>query len=230
MILETSAILGEQAGLSIDTLSRNALITNATAAYSGGASAITDISLADHEFNYEDILKQYFTLQANNARPIGGSFIIVTHPYSVGSLFKDPVFVNMFNNETDENKIRSGKIGRILNCDIYVSSNSYESANAGKSGTTDVYSALFLGDESFGRAGMSTLMPGNLDSGGVDEWTNTGKQVRPVNLIVKDLDSGGSDDPLNQRGSIGWKVSHDLEVLNSDWIINLYHANMASDD
>ena len=40
ILSEISSLLGEQAGLSIDTLIRNALISGATAAYSGGVSAI----------------------------------------------------------------------------------------------------------------------------------------------------------------------------------------------
>jgi N4-gp56 family major capsid protein len=120
-------------------------------------------------------------------------------------------------------------MGRIMNCDIYISSNAYENVDAGADSTTDVYSALIIGGDSFGVAGVSSLEPKLIDSGGSEEYTMTGKNV-PAELIVKGTDSGGAENLLNQRGSIGWKVTNDVQILNSNWIINLEHANMFSDD
>ena len=72
-------------------------------------------------------------------------------------------------------------------------------------------------------------MAKNVDSAGSDEFSMTGKQVKPIEIIIKELGSGGSEDPLNQRGSAGWKATLDVEVLEADWIRNLYHVNDFSD-
>lgn len=216
--------------LSVDTLIRNAMISGASSAYAGGASATASIDYPTHEISYKDIVKQVFVLQAANTMPTdGGRFIIVMHPHSLASLFNDEVFVDLFVQETDDSAIRSGKMGRIMNCDIYISSNAYENVDAGADSTTDVYSALIIGGDAFGVAGVSSLEPKLIDSGGSEEYTMTGKNV-PAELIVKGTDSGGAENPLNQRGSIGWKVTNDVQILNSNWIINLEHANMFSDD
>jgi hypothetical protein len=48
--------------------------------------------------------------------------------------------------------------------------------------------------------------------------------TRPVEIIIKDLGENG-DDPLNMRGTCGWKVTHEEQVLNDDFIRNLEHIN-----
>jgi hypothetical protein len=58
----------------------------------------------------------------------------------------------------------------------------------------------------------------------------TGQMVKPVSIIVKNLGSAGADDPLDQRGTIAWKMAFNSAVLNSSWIRNLEHVNVASDD
>lgn len=137
--------------------------------------------------------------------------------------------MNAFIQGTQE-ELKTGKMGTVLNCDIYCSSNSYENADAGAGSTTDVYEAFFIGAEAFGTAGMAGFDPKNVDMGGTGDFNMTGKQVKPVEIIVKQVDSGGADNPLNQRGSIGWKASNDTEILNSNFMIGFNHTTMYSDD
>ena len=123
-----------------------------------------------------------------------------------------------------------GKVGRLMNCDIYLSSNAYELADGGV-GNDDVYGGLFIGDQSFGSCGMAGMEVADVDNAGPEENMGmTGKPVRPVEIIIKPLGSSGSNDPLNQRGSAGWKFSLDVEILDSSWIRNLYHTNAFSAD
>ena len=232
ILSETSGILGEQAGKSLDTLTRNALISGLTAAYSGGQSAITSLDSPEHDIDFRDLAKQISTLEAADARPMqNGRFILLLHPHTYWTLMLDPVFVNLFTMESGGGSaLRSGYMGYLVNCEIYVSSNCYESANAGAGGTTDVYGAIILGENCFAVAGMASLMPSEVDNAGAEEYTMTGRPVKPVDMIVKPVGSSGVNDPLNQRGSIGWKATHDCEILDSTWGINLYHTNMHSDD
>ena len=70
------------------------------------------------------------------------------------------------------------------------------------SGTSiDVHRALFYGKDSYGAV--------DLENGG-------GKP----DIIVKQLGSAGTDDPLNQRGSIGWKLPFTCEILQPDALIS----------
>jgi N4-gp56 family major capsid protein len=150
---------------------------------------------------------------------------IIMHPHSWATLMQDPTFVALFTREGGDS-IRSGMIGTILNAKIYLSSEAKEWADSGAGSTVDVYSALFIGMESYALAGMSGLAPNWTADGGPGMiWGElTGKPVQVTSIIVKGLGETGLD-PLNQRGTIGWKVTHDAIVLNSNWIISLEHAN-----
>jgi N4-gp56 family major capsid protein len=204
--------------LSVDTLNRNVLVAGATAAYSGGVSAVGSLDSPAHDISYKDFVKQVFALMGNNALQIGGKFQVIAHPHSIATLFNDETFANLFIQASDGDAIRNGQIGSIMGCDIYVSSNAYESANAG------------AGSTAWGVAGMSGLEFGDVDNAGVEEYTMSGKPVNPVQIVVKGTDSGGVENALNQRGSIGWKATHDAEMLDADHAIILYHTNMFSDD
>lgn len=51
------------------------------------------------------------------------------------------------------------------------------------------------------------------------------KQKPNIQIIVKELGASGTDDPLNQRGSIGWKVPFFCAaVIQDDFIVRLEHA------
>ncbi len=230
LISEVSSILGEQAGLSADTLIRDVITAGATKDYSGGAAGRTSLDAPIHNISYTDFVKAVATLEAANATPADGEFfIVIIHPHTWATLMQDPTFVNMWVQESDP-AIRSGYLGTILRCRLYISSNSRKYVDGGVGGTTDVYSMLFIARESYGTVGMSGNMPNVVDNAPDTARNMTGQQVKPVNIIVKQLGSAGADDPLDQRATIGWKMSLQTAVLNSDWILDLEHTNAFSDD
>lgn len=226
VISETSAILGEHAGKMIDILIRDELVANATIDYAGGASARNEIDAANDKIAYADIVYEVATLEANGAQPADGGFYpVLMHPHSWATLMQDSTFVTLFTREGGDS-IRSGLVGTILNCKIYLSSQSKEWADGGQNSTEDVYAALFFGNESYGLAGMSGMAPNwSADGGPGLIWGElTGRPVSVAEIIMKDLGETGFD-PLNLRGTIGWKATHDQIVLNANWIICLEHAN-----
>lgn len=142
----------------------------------------------------------------------------------------DPTFVNLFTKETDGAALRNGKMGVLMQCEIWISSNAYEVADTGV-GSDDVYGAILLGADAFGVAGMAGLEAKDVDMAGNEEYTMSGKAgIRPVDIIVKPVGSEGSADPMNQRGSMAWKASNDTEVLAAARIRVIYHTNMFSAD
>ena len=180
-VMYMSAILGEQAGLSIDTLRRNDITDGATKLYAGGNTARNQLASPNADLNYKDVLKAVATLQAANASPVqNGRFIIILHPDSLATLFLDPTIVNLFTFEAsrqDGSALRAGYAGTsvILGCDIYVTSNAREYANGGLGSTPDVYSALFIGREAYGIAGMGSIAPKEVDNGGPETFNMTGR-------------------------------------------------------
>lgn len=234
IVSEFSAILGEQAGLSADTLIRNALTDGATKDYAGSATSRATVDAPAHFLTYADFIKQVAALEADNAMPVDGEdFVCIMHSFTWATLMQDPTFVNLFIDESggDSNPLRSGYVGRILRCKIYVSSNSRKYVDEGVGSTTDVYSMLFIAREAYGTVGISATTPNlDLDSANPMSTNMTGQNVKPVEVIVKPLGSAGADDPLNQRATVGWKMSLGEAVTNSAWIRDLEHANVASDD
>ena len=71
----------------------------------------------------------------------------------------------------------------------------------------DVHATIIYGQNAFGMVKLG----------------GTGKPN--IQIIVKQLGSSGSDDPLNQRGTIAWKVNHfACAVLQDDFICRVEHA------
>lgn len=235
LVSEISGILGEQAGTSADTLIRNALTSGATKVYSGGQSARANLDSPQHDISYVDFLKALATLMANNALPVQGEvFICIMHPYTFATLYNDPTFVNLFVEAGpredgmggSSNPLRSGYMGRILMCDVYISSNVRSYADGGV-GTDDVYSMVFIGRESYGTTGVGAGNPRDVDLAGPEgqPLTGAGTAASPVDIIVKQLGSAGADDPLDQRATIGWKLNLDTQILNSSFVVDLEHSN-----
>jgi N4-gp56 family major capsid protein len=225
-VSEISSLLGEQAGLSIDTLIRNDLTDNATTDFAGGATARGNIDNTNDMIAYVDFVQNVAALEASNAMPVDGPYYVaVCHPHTWATLMQDSTFVTLFTREGGE-AIRSGFLGIILNIKIYVSSNARIYGSAG-SGSIDVYDMLFIGKEAYTVAGLAGLFPNlSVDSGAQQMRggrTAAGNQG-VVDLIVKDLGETGFD-PLNRRGTVGWKVTNANQVLNANFIRNLEHAN-----
>jgi N4-gp56 family major capsid protein len=229
-VSEVSGILGEQAGVSADSLIRNAMVDGATVDYSAGQSARTSLVYPEHEISYADFVDQIAQLEASSARYGDGMvYPVIIHPHTYASLMNDPVFVNMFTKEAPNTALRTGLVGRIMQCEVYISSNAKEWTDGGAS-SNDVYSALFIGNESYGTVGIAGLEPNPVDSQGADMSARplTGKQLKPVDLIMKGIGSAGTSDPLDQRGTIGWKMAFDVEILDATWLRSLEHVNRFS--
>jgi N4-gp56 family major capsid protein len=229
IIMEVSGILGEQCGLSADTIVRNALTDNATDDFSGGETARTSLIAQTDLVTFADFLKQVTFLEAQNARPAeGDDYVVICHPYTYATWIQDPTFANLFVEEAPDSALRTGYIGRLLRCRIYVTSNQRSYAAGGSGGSTP-YSCLFLGSEAFGTVGIANTTPDYMDNL-PDTAMNgmTGMQVKPVEIIVKPVGSAGANDPLNQRGTIAWKMSLAVQVLNANWIRDLEHITAYS--
>ena len=77
----------------------------------------------------------------------------------------------------------------------------------GGGNSCDVHATIIYGQNAFGMVKLG----------------GTGKPN--IQIIVKQPGSSGSEDPLNQRGTIAWKVPHfACAVLQDDFIIRIEHA------
>jgi len=228
ILSEMVGILGEQAGLSVDTLVRNDLTDGATTDFSAGQTARTSLdNRLAHEITFDDILIQIASLENANARPVeGGMFACVVHPYTWKNLLQDETFMAAFIEESPNSAIRTGLLGKLMNCVFYMSSNARVYA-AGGANSADVYDMLFIGADSHGVVGFASQMPNLNPTAAPADYSpggNTGGSVNSAEIIQKGLGETGFD-PLNQRGTLGWKLAFNTGITNSAWIRNLEHLN-----
>ena len=69
--------------------------------------------------------------------------------------------------------------------------------------TIDVYSTLVFGANAYG---MIPLQKGNIKN------------------IVKKMGSAGTEDPLDQRATSGWKMAKTCKILNDDLMLRIEHG------
>jgi N4-gp56 family major capsid protein len=224
ILSEYTGIMGEQAGSSMDAIVRDALHTGATVDYAGTATQRNDVDTTNDLLDYTAFIRGVVVLENANALPAEGEMIpVVISPYGFGTLMNDADFVDLFT-RADPAAMRNGYVGNILNCRVYVTSNA--KTYAGEGDNCDVHTALFIGRQSHSFAGFANAPfdYANGDSGG-ERSNNTMRAVKPVEVIIKGLGETGLD-PLNQRGTIGWKLSHTQQVLNSAWLLSMEHASI----
>lgn len=79
--------------------------------------------------------------------------------------------------------------------------------SGGASNGDEVHASIIYGQDAFGLVKLG------------------GKGKPNIQIIVKPLGSSGSDDPLNQRGTIAWKVPHfACAVIQDDFIVRIEHG------
>ena len=200
-LLETTKLLGSQAGMTLDTITREVLNGGTSVIYAGGKDARNALT-ADCKLTVDDVYKAARFLKAQNAPKIDGSYVAIIHPDVAYDLMRDDEWIDVHKySETKE--IFEGEIGKIAGVRFVETTEAKIFADSGAS-NRDVYSTLVLGANAYG----------------VTELTGGGLQH-----IVKQLGSGGTSDPLNQRGTAGWKATKVAERLVESYMVRIESAS-----
>lgn len=223
ILMEAGDLLGEQAGLTIDTLHRNVLLAGTSVRRANGVALITDIISAPLLIDIKKIVR---TLEGNNAKkirqqvnagvkvstsPLRAAFIGITHT-DCRQDFEGIAGFTPVEKYASQTEVMETEFGEINGVRMIATTNSNIEADAGgdkgtlvsTTGTkADVYQTLILAKDAFG------LVP--LQKGGIE------------NIIKKAKDSGTSD-ALNQRNTSGWKTYTTAKILNDDFMIRLEHG------
>lgn len=187
-IVEATKILGRQAGLTLDTITRNILQAGTNVWYApkaDGTAVSSRANLVDGCKLTVDLIKKVVAdLKANNAPKINGDYVAIIHPYVAYDLMSDPEWIDAHKYAQPEN-IYEGEIGKVAGVRFVETSEA-------KVYSGGVFGTLILADGAYG----------------VTEITGGGLET-----IVKQKGSAGTADPLNQRSSIGWKAMKTAEIL-----------------
>ena len=202
-VLEATKAIGNQAGLTLDTITRNILQAGTNVQYcpkvgASGTTAVTSRADIDAtcKLTVDEIKKAVATLKANNVPKISGSYVAIIHPYAAYDLMSDPNWEEMHKYTTSDN-MYEGEIGRIAGVRFVESS---EALIVKTSTNPAVFCTLVLGENAYG----------------ITEVTGGG-----LKTIIKQLGSAGTADPLDQRSTVGWKAMQTAEILQQNYMIRI---------
>lgn len=195
-VVEATKACGRQAGLTLDTITRNVLqaCPNVWYAPKGDGTAVTSRAALDNtcKLTVKTIKKVSAWLKAKNAPKIGDSYVSIIHPYAAYDLMEDPEWKYPHQYQ-DTTNLYEGEIGKIAGF-RFVESSEALILDGG------IFSTLFLADGAYG----------------VTEITGGGLET-----IVKQLGSSGVADALNQRSSVGWKATKTAEILIPAYLVRV---------
>ena len=208
-VLEATKAVGRQAGLTLDTITRNVLQSGTNVFYcpkvgaNGVQTAVADRSGLDKTCTLTvDVVKKVAAmLKAANAPKIDGDYVCILHPYVAYDIMSDPRWEEMHKYTTPEN-MYEGEIGRIAGVRFVETSEA----------------AVYKGTENDCPAGLAVFGCLFLAQGayGVTEVTGGGLQT-----IIKQLGSAGTADPLDQRSTVGWKALQTAEILMEPYMVRV---------
>ena len=195
-IVEATKILGRQAGLTLDTITRNIMQSGTNVYYcpKSSGTAVTSRAGLDNtcKLTVDVVNRVAAILKKNNAPKINGDYVAIIHPLVAYDLMSDPAWIDAHKYTTSEN-IYNGEIGKVGGVRFIESSEAKVYDNK-------VFGCLFLADGAYG----------------VTEITGGGLQT-----IIKQKGSAGTSDPLDQRSSIGWKAIKTAEILVQPYIMRV---------
>ena len=202
-LMEATRLIAEQASKTLDTITREVLNGGTNVLYAEGqvssrAALVGGQESGNHYLTIDGVRKAVRFLKVMNARRINGDFAGIIHPDVAYDLMSDPKWVNV-KTYSDPSGIYNGEIGKIEGVRFVETSEAKVFAGEGASGR-DVYSTLILGADAYG----------------VTEITGGGLQH-----IVKQLGSGGTSDPLDQRATVGWKATKVAERLVEQYMVRI---------
>ena len=177
-MVEATALLGDQAGMTLDTITREVLNGGTNVQYAGGVSSRSAVA---GKLTVQEIKKAVRSLKAQNAKKIDDSFVAIIHPDVAFDLMNDEEWMNV-KTYCDPEDWYAGEIGKIAGVRFVESTEAKIWAKAGAS-SKSVYSTLVLGANAYGTT--------EITGGGLKH-------------IVKQLGSAGTADPLDQRATVGY--------------------------
>ncbi len=195
-IVEATKILGRQAGLTLDTVTRNVLQSGNNVTYcpkSDGSEVTSRAGLdATCQLTVKVVQQVVAKLKGQNAPTINGKYVAIIHPYVAYSLMRDPEWIDAHKYAQPDN-LFTGEIGEIAGV-RFVETTEAKVYEGG------VFGTLIMGANAYG----------------VTEITGGGLQT-----IIKQKGSAGTADPLDQRSSIGWKAIKTAELLIPNYLVRV---------
>ena len=209
-------VMAEQAGGSIDAYTCDVLNAGTNVQYAGGVASRVLVA-ASNKYSADEGLKAKRTLENANVLRIGGYYYAYAHPNTLFDLRKDSRWINA-NQYVNITNLLNGEEGELDGIRYLRSTATGKFAGAGASGI-DVYSTLIFGQNWYTTASYDAE-----EAGGTDPEMGGEATDLPVELILQELGSGGTNDPLKQISTLAWKVAYETIISNQFCGVRVEHA------
>lgn len=205
VVTEGVKVIGNQAGLTLDTITRNVMQSGANVFYAPKADGTVVNSRSDLDKTCKmtcKLVKRVAAfLKKVNAPKIDGSYVAIIHPFVSYDLQNDPEWIDA-HKYADATALFDGELGKMGGVRFVESSEAKIYENG-------VFGSLFLGANAYGVT--------EIEGGG-------------LKTIIKQLGSSGVADALDQRASIGWKAAKTAEILSEAYLIRVESMSELSDE
>ena len=177
---------GHQAKETMDIIVREILSAGTNVFYANSRVSRATVAAGD-VFKLRDARKIVRTFKKNFIKPVvGNNYACFISPDTKFDLMDDADFQKSMQYGMTNKPMMDNEIGSILNVTFYEVTNNKVFTGAG-AGAIDVHASIFIGRNAYGTTEIAGQ--GN------------------VKTIVKGLGSAGTQDPLDQRQTQGWKVN-----------------------
>ena len=192
-----------QMALVLDDLTRTAVMGGTNVQYANGRTARANILITD-TLNDTELRKALRTMKNNAVKPLkSGTFVAVIHPFTWFDMMADATFRQMIQ-YGNQDRYFNGQLGKFLDFTFVESQLAPVLSGAGGGApAANVYQTLIAGKGFFGTVDISGLT---------------------VKSIYKPLGSGGTEDPLEQRWTQGWKAINAVQILNNNFGLRIEHG------
>lgn len=213
VLMETAEILGDQAGDTLDQLTRDIIAAGTSVIYSDVSvnTVRTDIATTDL-ITVSVIKKAVKTLKNNLAKkitsmvnastgyattPLNSCYVGIIHP-NITYTLKGLTGWKPVETYSSSIKVMEGEVGAVDEVRFVETTNAFHVAS-----TTEVYGTIILGSDAYGISRISGQAMKN---------------------IIKPLGSAGSADPLDQLSTSGWKATFVAKILNNAFMTRIETA------
>ncbi|MDR2513848.1 MAG: N4-gp56 family major capsid protein [Christensenellaceae bacterium] len=202
---EAVQLLGSNAGIVLDTLCRNVLLTGTNVMYANDSATGSAISaradlLQTANLTVREVSRAVTILRQQNAPTLDGSYVAIAHPNVIHELMANSEDGWMdITKYTRLDDALTGEVGKCMGV-RFVESTQAKVFGGASSEDSAVYGTLFIGQGAYGVI--------DLEGGGLQ-------------TIAKARGSAGTSDPLNQRATVGWKAVEATKILVPQYLLRV---------
>jgi len=204
-------ILGDQAALTADVVIRDVISAGTRVIYAGSATTRATVASGATKISTDDLKLAVLNLKNAKAKkytkvitgstnlgttPIRAAYIGIVHPNVVEDLRSLTGWINAENYAYSKD-LMEGEVGSWGDIRFIENTNAKVVSESG----TNVYITLIFGEDAYAAVSVR------------------GKQG--TEMIYKPLNSGGVENALNQKGSIGWKMYCGAKILNELFMVRI---------